>query len=718
MSALLGLFAQPLFLAGIAAAAIPVAIHLLSRRRAKSIPFPSLRFLRRTSERTSSRRRLEELILLLLRAAALGLAAVALAAPLVPAGGAWFGAETSAVLLLDNSLSMAQNAAGRPAFERAREAAGRVLGALPRGTRWALWLPCGQAEDAPLRRPEVRASEAAKEALAEAVRTDAQADMARTLRACVQALAKETGRGKELYVFSDEQARSWNELKTALAEVERPGRLTVYFHAPAGTGGPNLSVRKLTLRARAPLRGETGRLEAVVANHGRREARTSLALVAQGRTLTRQALTVPANAEQAALLELPFVRAGTLAGFVQIESDRCEPDNRRFFALPVREHADVLLVDGLQAALARDRASFYIAAALRPGAFLPLRPRTVTPGDVRGLDFAAYDAVFWIDAPAPEPETVARLARYVHLGGTLVLMPGEGADADAWNRRLGGPTAAGEGLLPATIGPARAWTMPDEAEMPIRPADTGHPLLAPFAASVQAALRRARMRRGYGLSVEGHPAARVALQLVDENPVVVSKTCGAGQVVLWAAPPRPGWMRLQDRPVFVPLMHAHVYLGLAVTDDPSIPCGGPLPLPAGQALALTVAMPHGGTEEIETVADAEAPPTFAQTWRAGLYGLEFREPELPPASVAVNPAGEEGNLARIDAGVLTEACRRLGQAYRADSAQALLAARRRASTGWHLGGPLLAVVVLLLLAEAIYGAERTRHAAVPAAARG
>ena len=38
-------FLNPLFLFGLAAAAIPVIIHLFTRRRPKDIPFPSLEFL-------------------------------------------------------------------------------------------------------------------------------------------------------------------------------------------------------------------------------------------------------------------------------------------------------------------------------------------------------------------------------------------------------------------------------------------------------------------------------------------------------------------------------------------------------------------------------------------------------------------------------------------------------------------------------------------------
>ena len=60
-------FLSPLFLMGIATAAIPVIIHLIHRRKARQTPFSTLRFLRMSHHRTAHRRRLHELLLLAMR---------------------------------------------------------------------------------------------------------------------------------------------------------------------------------------------------------------------------------------------------------------------------------------------------------------------------------------------------------------------------------------------------------------------------------------------------------------------------------------------------------------------------------------------------------------------------------------------------------------------------------------------------------------------------
>ena len=81
-------FADPLMLAGLVAALIPIILHLLSRMRAPVVPFPTLRFLRLTSQKTARRRHLQQYFLLLLRVIVFALIAMAVAAPLIRGGNA------------------------------------------------------------------------------------------------------------------------------------------------------------------------------------------------------------------------------------------------------------------------------------------------------------------------------------------------------------------------------------------------------------------------------------------------------------------------------------------------------------------------------------------------------------------------------------------------------------------------------------------------------
>src|ERR1043165_4949986 len=109
-------FLNPLFLFGLGAAAIPVLIHLLTRRKPREVRFPSLDFLAEVNQSEIRRLRLKQWLLLLLRTLAAALRAMAMARPRMRGGvaGRAAGASTM-VALVDVSGSMgAPDAEGRP----------------------------------------------------------------------------------------------------------------------------------------------------------------------------------------------------------------------------------------------------------------------------------------------------------------------------------------------------------------------------------------------------------------------------------------------------------------------------------------------------------------------------------------------------------------------------------------------------------------------------
>ncbi|HKC64539.1 MAG TPA: BatA domain-containing protein, partial [Pyrinomonadaceae bacterium] len=122
-------FLSPLTLLGLLLVALPVAIHLLVRRRARRLDFPSLRFLRETPSFKLHPRRIRQPLLLALRSAAIILLIMGLARPLLT-----FHAQSQNpvhFILIDASLSM--KARGRA--EAARAQASTIINHLTGGER-------------------------------------------------------------------------------------------------------------------------------------------------------------------------------------------------------------------------------------------------------------------------------------------------------------------------------------------------------------------------------------------------------------------------------------------------------------------------------------------------------------------------------------------------------------------------------------------------------
>ena len=115
---------------GLAALAIPIAVHLLARTRAHVVRFPSLRFIAVSRLAARKRRKLTDLALLALRLAALTLAVAACADPvwLTASRRAAWGARVSRAVVLDTSASMARAGSAAAAASVAGASAGRRAG--------------------------------------------------------------------------------------------------------------------------------------------------------------------------------------------------------------------------------------------------------------------------------------------------------------------------------------------------------------------------------------------------------------------------------------------------------------------------------------------------------------------------------------------------------------------------------------------------------------
>jgi hypothetical protein len=120
---------QPWAWLGLLLLAVPVLIHLLSRRNARVQPFPTLRFLQASPLLLARRTRLTDLTLMAVRMAILGCAVAALAQPyLLTANRQELRSRTLArAIVVDTSASMLRAAQdGVTAIEVARQEAGRL----------------------------------------------------------------------------------------------------------------------------------------------------------------------------------------------------------------------------------------------------------------------------------------------------------------------------------------------------------------------------------------------------------------------------------------------------------------------------------------------------------------------------------------------------------------------------------------------------------------
>ena len=123
------------------------------------------------------------------------------------------GSATSAVIIvLDNSASMALDDEGRPRFEAATRAAEKILDELREGDSVALVLTGGPV--LPEQGKLFHTHETVREMLGKSRVSYERADLAAKLQQARRLLSESDAPNKEIYVITDNQAISWDGLKS------------------------------------------------------------------------------------------------------------------------------------------------------------------------------------------------------------------------------------------------------------------------------------------------------------------------------------------------------------------------------------------------------------------------------------------------------------------------------------------------------------------------
>ncbi len=133
-------FGNWLMLSWLAAAAVPLAIHLWNRRRYREVSWAAIEYLLAALRKNARRIQIEQWVLLAIRTLIIVLVALAVAEPYLEGARLDFstGQRTLKVLVIDGSFSMAYRATDKTRFERAKSAAEKIVEESPAGDAFLL----------------------------------------------------------------------------------------------------------------------------------------------------------------------------------------------------------------------------------------------------------------------------------------------------------------------------------------------------------------------------------------------------------------------------------------------------------------------------------------------------------------------------------------------------------------------------------------------------
>ena len=651
------------------AAVIPVVLHMINRRRAKELPFSTLRFLRISVEKTRRRRRIQDVLLMLLRMAVLLLIAFGLAKPTLTSlksllGG---GANSAVAIILDNSASMGTIDNDRMRFETAVGAALQIMDELQDGDRVALYLTGGPHF------PELgkldRTHEKVRQILNQCAVSYQRADLAVKVHDARKLLVKSDAPNKEIFVISDLQELSWEGLKKEqetpdqedaeenLSEEERKMReipiIVVDCHR---NPKPNVAVAEVDLHAVVPVAGVPVQATVELANAATVPQPAHLELYIDGtKQYTSPALSLSPEGRLKHDFQFTFERGGLHRGEVRLAGDDgSKLDDRRFFTMEVDQGIPVAVVKPQRHEIAYLDDSFYVEQALAPARAggWAIRTTSLTAGELLSEPLPNYTVICCVNLPAPDVDTAERLRTYVEHGGNLIWICGDNVDPEAYNRM--NEDARGE-LLPAPLLDVRKpQAGEDRDSWSISFLDKEHKALQHLiepASLYQSVLIYKHVR----IDAAAQNEAWVMARLDDGEPLLVQRTVEQGSVTMLATSAHVGWTNLPVRPLFLPLLVRLTFeLAGAEQARHQALAGTPIVIPFEDQIRPTeveIVPPSGTTTRLRIEPDAEGnlPDSFryADTHDVGIYTLTLAGVRRTQLAYSVNVDPDEASPTKI-----------------------------------------------------------------------
>lgn len=632
---------------GGAAAALPLAIHWLTRPRPVRVPLSTLRFVREAVQQRRARHRLRDFLILLLRIAAVLLLAWAVARPLLSRQALVVPGESGnalRVVVLDVSHSMAAGTNGIQLFERARPLAARHL-----------------ADQAGLRANLILAGATPRPAFEQlssnfpALRDELARVKTRPERLNVQAALNQAGRllagnlppgvRRELVVISDFQRTNWAAADFKV--LPQDTQIQLESVAPAEPL-PNVALLRVGTQGRVE-QGREVRLDVEVGNYSATPRQIQVEVVLGDATYRFEGLCPPGTRTTLGG-EVPPRGLGWLTGEARLVSvdDALPADNVRPFVLDVRPAPQYALLTR-EPGNKRPSSSYYLERALQP---LAPRPGRVDSRVVR-LDPAQQDRealaaaeVIALDRPGRlSGELIQFLATSLRRGRGIFYVAAE--PADATNLKLLADALGTDLQMPVEFLPAPAGQR--RRDLFLAEVRRDQPPFHLFGDSLNAVTGSLRFSGGLASRrLEGALAEDVVATYSDRTACLVICSCGAGTLAVLNAD--LALSTLPSSPAFVPLVGELLnrLLGRQRAAD-AVACGEPLavylPASVGTAAGLRLLGPGGEWGQLQEESNGIL-------WRAaalpqpGVYQVQRDGTSAFALAAAVPP--EESDLRSLD----------------------------------------------------------------------
>ena len=400
---------------------IPVIIHLLNKRRHRTIQWAATMFLVRATQQSRGRRKLKHFLILACRVLAICALVFALSRPLAGGWISWLGGNRPEVIvvLFDRSASMETSPAENTPTKR-QNAIERLAGAVKEFASGSRLVVIENAGSDPV---ELASADALTD-LPQVGPSDTAADIPSMMERALDYLATAKPGRAEIWIASDLQSSNWmpndgrwQTIRSTYLRLgqEPPVRILGLTESPAGEH----SIRLTGLLRQGD--GVVADLE--IRRQGSAATAIPLTLSVAGASSTQETI----NSTQPVLSLRKQIRIDNRQqagwGRFTLGPDLSPADNSAWFSFgPVQALSTAVVSD--------EPCSRLLALAAAPPGLPDRASKVFAPKDAHQIAWPTTQLVVW-QAPPPSGPVAAQLESFLEAGGSVLFLPSERTEQNA-----------------------------------------------------------------------------------------------------------------------------------------------------------------------------------------------------------------------------------------------------------------------------------------------
>lgn len=543
-------FTSPIYLLGLLGIALPILVHLLTRRQQTHIKFSAIYLLLQSQERSIRRSTPNRMLLLLARTLGIVCLSMGLAGPLFSfgsSGDTLFGLPVAGVIVMDDSYSMGIQSGDQNLYVKALQAAEKLFKKASAENAFSLVYASAPGRAA---HDWTTDTEMIAKKLNLSKPLYRTTDIGTAVAKALELLESAPQKTKRIYyLFTDLDKNGW---KADGFTQKNPGNGSVSVKivdlSPQQTGVNRATIKNIETFQEFLTSSKIIRVKATIVNLMPERAIQNLrvSLWINDKQESEDHINVPASGVAEKDFSFPSLSDEPVSGYVKIEEDALAADNRRYFTHQPERKIRALVVDGDPKTVTHQSESFYLERALNPfsGTMSDIEPTISTLKELPARNLLLYSIVILCNVRDLPFQYERELEKFMLRGGALFVALGDQIDPRFYNEKMGN-------LLPVKLESLIRLSGRDVPQR-FQLSSLDHPVLSVFSGKILKEMEDIQFTAFYKVQPLEGKTANVAMRLDNGLPAVVESEFGKGKSILFVSSLDRDWNSFPIQPTFLP----------------------------------------------------------------------------------------------------------------------------------------------------------------------